>query len=131
MKRLTLWIEDSSSRWRWTVPEEFDAGEEFVPTLFSKVERAKIEGMEWKLYQDITEPLLKLRGLEGFLIRFGRGPSYPRDDLQEMRENILEKRVMGDRYENRVEKYKPGTWRYAEGDWDEDWKNQMVERHEA
>lgn len=129
LKRLTLWIVDNSDRWRYVSFEDSDDEEDRLPIFFSKMERVQIEEIEWKVYQSITEPLLKLHGLEGFLIRFGCGPCYPRDDLQRMREDILEKRVMGDEYENRVDKYKPGKWRYTEDDWDEDWKNQ-IEKYE-
>ena len=105
LERLTIWIVDSGKEHsRSFAPEETKV------ILFTKDVRAEMKEREWEILQEITKHLLKLRGLEGFLVRFGCNPCYPRDNLQREREAILERRVMGDNYRNPVNPKKYGIW---------------------
>lgn len=96
LPRLCLRVVDKTSR---------DATEAWYTTGVD--DSAELESQEWDLYQSLTEPLAKLKGIKDLWIHFSRpvhGKHYGNKwvELRQQREIILEKRIMGDEYNSTV-----------------------------
>jgi len=100
----------------WNATIEFISKSLNLPELCLRIEDHGANGsysdegeeQEWSNYQNLTMPLVKLRGrLKDFSIRFA--PAKKNRPLRRDREVILKKRVMGDAY-HEITKYEPTKW---------------------
>ncbi|KAL2012827.1 hypothetical protein VTN00DRAFT_352 [Thermoascus crustaceus] len=69
-------------------------------TVANNVDNKEIHEMKWSLYQRVVEPVVRLRGLKDVFVHISWLLTRRYDHIRDRREQILERRVMGDDYDS-------------------------------
>lgn len=72
-------------------------------TVMSNIRNKEIHEMKWSLYKRVVEPVVRLRGLKDLFVHVSWPLARLYDHVRDRREQILERRVMGDDYNSRDE----------------------------